>query len=174
MILVICISIDNCTKDGFGRLEWSVFNGRCSLYFLHCILSSFCRRLRKEDCLVKLFIAKLGVRCVLVFYTSDNTLCQWSISHSSQSRSGSCSYKLSNSLDTHNRKLSCLSCSKIPVDFNTLVYKTTHNHKIANKLICLVPCCLRRVKLCFRCGSCRNLQFSVCMVQRIQANSRIQ
>ena len=52
---------------------------------------------------------------------------------------------------------------KIPIDFYTLVYRTTHNHRIVHGPICSVPCCLRFVKFCFRCGFCRSIQLSVCM-----------
>ena len=79
MILVICTLIDYLSEDGFGRLEWSILNSRCSLYFFHCILSSFCSKTRKRDCLVAIFAAKLEVKCVLFLNTCNNTLCQWPI-----------------------------------------------------------------------------------------------
>ena len=59
MISVICMFIDYSTKDGSGRFERSIFNSRCSLYFLQCILSSFCRKTRKWNCTVKFFVAIL-------------------------------------------------------------------------------------------------------------------
>ena len=118
MILVICTFIDYFTEDGFGRLEWSIFNSRCSLYFFHCILSSFCRKIQKGDCLVAIFAAKLELNCVLFLYTCNDTLCQWPISQSSQSRFGFCTCKLSYSSDTHQRNLSSLSSSKNPSWFS--------------------------------------------------------
>ena len=76
MILVICIFIDYCTKDDSGRLEWSIVYSQCSPYFFQIILSSFCRKTRKGDCLVKFFVVKLWLECVLFFYTCNNNLCQ--------------------------------------------------------------------------------------------------
>ena len=181
--MVICIIFDYCASDGNGRIEWSIFNSWCSLYFYHCILFSFSWKTQKGDCPVKVFVAKLDFNCVLFLYTCNVTLCQWSISHSSQSQSGFSSCKFSISSDTHHMCVSDVTHSnsshippqisnssntppqKIPVDFHKLVYKTTHYQRIAHGLICWVPRCLRRVKLCFCYGSSRDLHLSVSMVQ---------
>ena len=64
-------------------------------------------------------------------------------------------------------------CQKTPVFTHTLVYKTTHNHRFAHGMICLDPCCLKRVKLCFCCDSCRSVKLSTGIVQRLQANYRL-